>query len=131
MPECYVCLEPCTTPAPCLCKSLYLHKDCQMIMRLYEQKHCGICKTPYEEKIEKPKSSIKLLILCNITMAGILVAFLHLMSGHPFSIEYDLAPFFVFLSMNCCITGWYIEFLQKSQRRQNSLDLQQYHEPEV
>lgn len=131
MSECYVCLEPCLTPAPCVCKNLYLHEDCQMIMRLYEQNHCGICKTPYEQKKEKPKLKLNVLILCNLTTASVLLLLLHLVSGRPFSIEYDISPFLVFISMNCCITGWYIEFLQKVQRRQNSLSLQQYHEQEV
>lgn len=49
MTECYVCYEPCTDPAPCKCKTLYVHPSCILIMQLYDQKACGVCKTPYEE----------------------------------------------------------------------------------
>lgn len=47
MTECYVCYEPCTDPAPCKCKTLYVHPSCILIMQLYGQRECGVCKTPY------------------------------------------------------------------------------------
>ncbi len=47
MTECYVCYDPCTTPAPCLCKTLHVHPSCILIMRIYGKTECGICKTPY------------------------------------------------------------------------------------
>ena len=33
MTECYVCYEPCDNPAPCLCKTLYVHDT-----------YCHMCK---------------------------------------------------------------------------------------
>ena len=63
MTECYVCYETCTDPAPCKCKTLYVHPSCILIMQLYGQSECGVCKTPYstensmefmEEEIEPP-----------------------------------------------------------------------------
>jgi len=47
MEECYVCYEPCSTPAQCKCKTLYVHSSCITIMKLYGKKECGICKEPY------------------------------------------------------------------------------------
>lgn len=67
MTECYVCYEPCTDPAPCKCKTLYVHPSCILIMQLYGQRECGVCKTPYstensmefmEEEIEAPVSHL-------------------------------------------------------------------------
>lgn len=49
MSECYVCYEPCTDHAPCKCKTLFVHPSCILIMQLYGQKECGVCKTPYVE----------------------------------------------------------------------------------
>jgi hypothetical protein len=47
MSECYVCYEPCDTPAPCLCKTMHVHPSCILIMKMYGRQECGICRTPY------------------------------------------------------------------------------------
>lgn len=55
--ECYVCYEPCVDKAPCLCKTLYVHPSCLTILRLYENKECGVCKTPFDDSdvvVDKP-----------------------------------------------------------------------------
>lgn len=49
--ECYVCYEPCNDRAPCKC-NLYVHPSCITMMKLYDQEHCGVCETPYEELFE-------------------------------------------------------------------------------
>jgi len=51
--ECYVCYEPCNDPAPCKCKTVFVHPSCITMMKLYDQKECGMCKTPYVE-LEEP-----------------------------------------------------------------------------
>ena len=47
--ECYVCYEPCIDKAPCLCKTLYVHPSCITILRMYGNKECGVCKTPFDD----------------------------------------------------------------------------------
>ncbi len=47
MEECYVCYEPCSTPAQCKCKNLYVHSSCITIMKIYGKDRCTICKEPY------------------------------------------------------------------------------------
>jgi hypothetical protein len=47
MSECYVCYDPCDNPAPCLCKTMHVHPSCMIIMKMYGQTECGVCKTPY------------------------------------------------------------------------------------
>lgn len=127
MSECYVCLEPCTTPAPCLCKNLYLHDNCQMIMRLYEQKHCGICKTVYEEEKKTVKIKTRYMVFCNLVSAVLLLLSFHLVNPQPFSLEYDSIPFFVFF----CFSFWCIGFVQTLQKKRNSLNQPQYRGPMV
>ena len=127
MTECYVCLEPCTTSAPCLCKNLYLHANCQMIMRMYEQKHCGICKTPYETKQKVKGVRRRYVILCNLLTASLSLAVFHMFTGEAFSLEYDSVPFVVFL----CFSFWCSGFLQTLQKRRNNLDQPQYRGPMV
>jgi len=67
MTECYVCLEPCTEPAPCACKTMFVHPSCVTIMRMYGQTSCGMCRTPYlgppvdqiEEDIEEDVQEVE------------------------------------------------------------------------
>ena len=47
MTECYVCYESCDDLAPCLCKTMYVHPSCIVIMKMYGKTECGVCKTPY------------------------------------------------------------------------------------
>ena len=42
MEECYVCYEPCSTPAQCKCKTLFVHSSCITIMKMYGKTECGI-----------------------------------------------------------------------------------------
>jgi len=127
MTECYVCLESCTTSAPCLCKNLYLHPNCQMIMRVYEQNHCGICKTPYEQEKQITKIKTRYVVLCNLVSAVLLLLVFHLFNGQPFSLEYDSVPFLVFF----CFSFWCSGFAQTLQQRQNNLNPPQYRGPMV
>ena len=51
MTECYVCYEPCKEPAPCLCKTLYIHDTCLTILRMYGNTQCGVCKTEFDNSV--------------------------------------------------------------------------------
>ena len=54
MTECYVCYDPCDEPAPCLCKTMYVHPSCILIMKMYGKTECGVCKTPYPGPTVEP-----------------------------------------------------------------------------
>lgn len=51
MTECYVCYESCKEPAPCLCKTLYIHDSCLTILRMYGNTKCGVCKTEFDNSV--------------------------------------------------------------------------------
>jgi len=51
MTECYVCYEPCKNPAPCLCKTMYVHETCITILRMYGKTECGICRTSFDNSV--------------------------------------------------------------------------------
>lgn len=51
MTECYVCYESCKEPAPCLCKTLYIHDTCLTILRMYGNTQCGVCRTEFDNSV--------------------------------------------------------------------------------
>lgn len=51
MTECYVCYDSCKEPAPCLCKTLYIHDTCLTILRMYGNTECGVCKTKFDNSV--------------------------------------------------------------------------------
>jgi hypothetical protein len=57
--ECYICMETCDNLSSCDCKSMYIHRECQLVyMTKKDTKICSICKKPYRniilvEKIKK------------------------------------------------------------------------------
>ena len=45
--RCYVCMEECDTPSPCLCKELRIHKSCMADMvSASGSVNCGVCTSP-------------------------------------------------------------------------------------
>lgn len=44
--ECYICLDICTTPSPCLCQT-FVHKQClQQYLDMQEKTQCNVCLSP-------------------------------------------------------------------------------------
>ena len=66
---CYVCFESCNIKSPCDCKSMYLHKNCQInIIKENKKFNCLICKKKYENltfeiKTYKKLSSLSFMLI--------------------------------------------------------------------
>ena len=71
--ECYICMEVCSTPSPCLCEN-FVHKKCLHTFReMSGNEHCTVClakytpaKPDYKKIVLKAALFLALYILAGI-----------------------------------------------------------------
>lgn len=66
--ECYICLDRCTTPSPCLCQT-FVHKHClKKYIDTQEKTQCGVCLTalPNIQDRYNLKTQVTLYITSNV-----------------------------------------------------------------
>jgi len=66
--ECYICLDICTTPSPCLCQT-FVHKQClKKYMDTQGKKQCAVCLTelPNIQDRYSLKTQVTLYITINV-----------------------------------------------------------------
>jgi len=72
--ECYICMEVCSTPSPCLCEN-FVHKKCLHTFReMSGNEHCTVCLAKYTHAKPNYKKIVlkSALFLALYMLAGII-----------------------------------------------------------